>query len=83
MKSLIMAILVDERCDAATKVQEVLTKAGCIIETRLGIHESDGGKDEGLIILKLNGTTEEVTELKQELNEIDRVKADIMQLDLS
>ncbi|MGM0502593.1 MAG: hypothetical protein ACQERJ_08670 [Bacillota bacterium] len=82
--STIMAILIDKRTDAAPKVQKILTENGCIIATRLGLHESlDKCSEEGLIILTLSGSQEEIDDLKSELEEVHRVKVDLMQLSFS
>lgn len=73
----IMGILVDNRNACAPKVQEILTKHGCIIKARLGLHEVDEKQcyDEGLIILQLCGSDGEIEELQKELNSLERVKA--------
>mgnify|MGYP006270378825 FL=1 len=79
--STIMAVLIDKRTDAAPQVQEILTDNGCIIETRLGLHESvDQCSEEGLILLTLCGSQEEIDELQSELEAVHRVKVDTMQL---
>jgi hypothetical protein len=79
-----MAVLVDKRTDAAPKVQEILTDNGCIIETRLGLHESiDQCSEEGLILLTLSGSQAEIEDLKDQLNSIHRVEVDMMQLSFS
>ena len=73
----IMAILVDNRTHSAPKVQEILTKYGCNIKVRLGLHEVDERhcSDEGLIILQLCGSEEDIKKLEDELNSLERVKA--------
>ncbi|MCF6096148.1 hypothetical protein L1766_03865 [Thermovorax subterraneus] len=73
----IMAILVDNRTHSAPKVQEILTKYGCNIKVRLGLHEVDERhcSDEGLIILQLCGSEEDIQNLEKELNSLERVKA--------
>lgn len=73
----IMAILQDNRTQSAPKVQEILTKYGCSIKVRLGIHEVDEKQcsTEGLIILQLCGTEEEIQKLEEELNSLERVNA--------
>lgn len=50
----IMGIQVGHRESEALKVQELLTKNGCIIKTRLGLHESSetSCSTSGLIILE-------------------------------
>lgn len=73
----IMAILVDNRTHSAPKVQEILTKYGCNIKVRLGLHEVDERhcSDEGLIILQLCGSENDIENLEKELNSLERVKA--------
>ncbi len=72
----ILGVLVEDRSQAAVRVQEVLTKYGCTVKTRLGIHELDvpGWDASGLIILELTGSADECLRLENELWNIDRVK---------
>jgi len=79
--STIMAILVDKRTDAAPEVQKVLTEHGCVINNRLGIHESSTCADEGMIILDITVSDQEVDELEKDLTAIDGVKVKSMKLD--
>lgn len=72
----IMTILVNNRRENASKLQDLLTSSGCIIQTRLGLHEAgDACSDEGIIVLWLTGTSEEIATLECELNELSGVKA--------
>jgi hypothetical protein len=72
----IMTLLVNNRVQNAVKLQEVLTKSGCLIKTRLGLHEAgDVCTNEGLIILQLAGNKEEIVSLEKTLNEIEGIKA--------
>lgn len=85
MKELrILGILVGERNKDATKIQEILTKYGCSIKTRLGLHEADDGKcsSSGLILLELTGNVEECNKLENELLAIDSVQVKKMVFDL-
>lgn len=77
----IMAILVDKRTDAAPEVQKVLTEHGCVINNRLGIHESSNCADEGMIILDITVSDDEVDQLENELKSINGVKVKSMKLD--
>lgn len=79
--SIIMAILIDKRTDAAPKVQKILTDHGCIIKTRLGMHESSTCADEGMIILDLTANNGEVETLETELESVKGVKVKSMVLD--
>ncbi len=73
----IMTLILNNRVKNAVQVQDVLTNSGCIIKTRLGLHDTgdDVCSNEGLIILQLKGTDEEVEKLEKELNAVEGVKA--------
>jgi hypothetical protein len=81
--SVIMAVLQENRVETATKVQEVLTKYGCFIQVRLGLHDS--GVDEctntGLILLQLCGQDLPLKEFEGKLVAIPGVKVKHMTLD--
>lgn len=57
MKHTIFGIHVTERTQNVPAVQAVLTKYGCSIRTRLGIHDVDGGvcSPNGLILVDVIG----------------------------
>ena len=75
----IMAVTIDKRMKEATRVQEVLTRHGCIIGLRIGVHETANVcADNGLIILSLCGSKKEVAALKADLNKIKGVKSKTM-----
>lgn len=78
----VMAILVDNRKETAERVQKILTAWGCLIKTRLGLHDGvlDNCSDAGLIILELVGSSEQHKELCEKLNKMPGVKADYMEL---
>ena len=66
----IMGIQVGNRESDALKVQELLTKNGCIIKTRLGLHESSEQlcSIAGLIILEfLPDKEDEIAGLEKDL----------------
>lgn len=75
----IMAIKLGERRKNSPDVQQVLSKFGCSIRMRLGLHETENVcSDEGLLILQLTGDTDEMKKLEKVLNEMDGVKAQII-----
>jgi hypothetical protein len=78
----VVLILVDKRTDAALKVQEVLTENGCMIKTRLGVHETSSCEEEGLIFLNIDGTKNDTEDLISKLNSIKRVKAEYIEMSL-
>lgn len=51
----IIGIKINNRVENAVQVQEILTKYGCIIKTRIGLHEEIHGQcsARGLILLEI------------------------------
>ena len=68
----ILGILITDRQKEAGEVQKLLTKYGCSIKTRLGLHEvtEDHCSREGLILLELTGDLSEMDKLENDLNQI-------------
>ena len=81
--SVIMAILQEQRVETAIKVQNVLTKYGCHIRVRLGLHDAvvDSCSPSGLILLQLCCEKAVLQELEDELTAIQSVKVKYMTLD--
>lgn len=73
----IMGIQIGDREHEAIKVQELLTKYGCLIKTRLGLHETavEGQcSSKGLIILEfLHHQDDEIAKFQQELSLLESV----------
>jgi len=69
----ILGILITDRQKEAGKVQNVLTKYGCSIKTRLGLHEAtdDVCSTSGLLLLELTGDVSEMDKLENELVAIE------------
>lgn len=78
----IMAVSIDNRVADAPKFQDVITHHGCLIRTRLGMHDVDHCSGKGLIILQLCGEDTEIEALGREINSLDSVHAKWMKLDL-
>ncbi len=59
----------------AVQIQEVLTKHGCDIMVRLGLHEvtPDECSNDGLIILQVKNDQNTVNSLVADLNEVEGV----------
>jgi hypothetical protein len=76
----ILGILIPDRVKDALKIQQALTKYGCSIKTRLGLHEasSETCARNGLIILELTGKKEDWDALEKELSAIDGIKIEKM-----
>lgn len=81
----VIAVLVDNRGETAVKVQQILTAWGCLIKTRLGLH--DGVLDQctttGLIILEVVGDLDQIEEFCRKLNLIKNVQAKRIRLSLA
>ena len=79
----IMAIIQGNRVETAVKVQDVLTKYGCHIRVRLGLHDAAVGSctNSGIILLQLCGDDVPVNQMEQELKQIPEVKVKYMLLD--
>ncbi|MCD6254169.1 MAG: hypothetical protein J7J80_07195 [Thermotogae bacterium] len=81
----VMAVLVDNRKKEAVQVQKILTEWGCLIKTRLGLHEGtlDQCSDSGLIILELVGNPDQHVQLCERLNTLPGVVAKYMTLSIN
>jgi hypothetical protein len=78
----IMVVKIGARREKSPKVQEVLSKYGCSIKVRLGLHETENVcSDEGILILQLTGDQNEMMGLEKALNELESVKAQMVILE--
>ena len=82
MKKSVLLILIGKRKDEAVKVQQILTAWGCIIKTRLGIHDGvlDDCSDEGLLLLELHGSAEQKDELARKVSVLPGVSSKLVEL---
>jgi hypothetical protein len=78
----IMAILISHRSSNAVEVQKILTEFGCMIKTRLGIHDGVGDRctDDGLVILELVGEPAEKENLSKKLKALDGIAVQLIEL---
>ncbi|MDI3542643.1 MAG: hypothetical protein PWP57_246 [Candidatus Atribacteria bacterium] len=78
----IMVVKIGARSHQALKVQEYLTKHGCNIKTRLGLHETSPEycAEDGLVILELTGKKEENEQLKKELESLEGVTVQYLEI---
>lgn len=82
MKKTILLILIGNRKEEAVQVQKILTAWGCIIKTRLGIHDGvlDNCSEEGLLILELHGKEEDKQELARKVAVLPGVHSQLVEL---
>ena len=78
----LLIVKIGGRSNQATKVQEVLTKHGCSIRTRLGLHETSPNycAEDGLVILELSDNSEDIQALKDDLGKLPGVAAHYFEL---
>lgn len=84
MQKQIVLIMLSNRRDSAVKVQKILTDLGCLIKTRLGLHDSvlDTCSEEGLIFLEVVGEKTKNEEIVSKLNLINGVSSQLVELKL-
>lgn len=76
MAKIIMGIQLHERMKDATKFQSLLSKYGCSIGTRLGLHTAskDNCSPDGLIIVEfIDDTDDEAAKFEKEVAAIENV----------
>ncbi|KPU27309.1 hypothetical protein TR13x_06085 [Caloranaerobacter sp. TR13] len=78
MSKIILGLQIDNRFEEVSEVQKILTDYGCIIKTRLGLHQqtedNNSCTEKGLIILELtNNCGDKCNELEQKLSSINGV----------
>ncbi len=78
----VIGVRVDNRVGNALKIQETLTKNGCIIKSRLGLHEvsETACANDGLILLQPCGEKEEIERLVKDLNALEGIRAKLIDL---
>jgi len=80
----ILLILIGDRKESAVQVQKVLTGWGCMIKTRLGIHDGvmENCSDTGLLILELAGERKQMNELARKVSLIKGVSSKLVDLNV-
>ena len=71
----IIGIKISNRLESAVSVQEILTKYGCIIKTRIGLHEEINGQcsPRCLILLEIINDEESI-KIANELCDIEEIE---------
>lgn len=66
---IVVGIHLPNRIDQATQVQTILTKYGCNIKTRLGLHEVNNEycAINGLVLLEMIGAKKDIDSMIEEL----------------
>jgi hypothetical protein len=82
-KHTIFGVHITERLQHASQVQACLTEYGHCINTRLGLHEIEKGKDSpnGLLLLEMVGDEKEINEFGKKISQIEGVELQKMVFD--
>ncbi len=76
---IIMVVYIKDRIEYSVPFQEIATKYGCSIKTRLGIHETTRVCAlDGVVVLELEQTSKEVDKFYEEINNLDGIEAKLM-----
>ena len=81
--SSLIAVRIENREDSAVEVQRVLTKNGCDITVRLGLHDHEDGNicsPCGTMILQMSCGRDQAQNVVKELEEIKGVRAQFIDL---
>ena len=76
----ILGVHIDDRIKEVPDVQKILTKYGCQIKTRIGLHHVDEKfcSPRGLILLELYGDEKILGEMTDTLSKLDGVEVQKM-----
>jgi hypothetical protein len=80
----VVALLISTRSETAVNVQKILTAWGCMIKTRLGIHDGvlDSCSQTGLVLLEMVGEDAKIDEFVRKLNLVKGATAKRITLEL-
>lgn len=75
----VMGVRLDNRTQTAVNFQRILTDYGCIIKTRLGLHETTSNtcSPNGLILMEIIDD-EKAKEFERELCKIEGIEIQVM-----
>ena len=81
----VVALLISTRNETAVNVQKILTAWGCMIKTRLGIHDGvlDKCSQTGLVLLEMIGEDAKIDEFVRKLNLVKGASAKRITLELN
>lgn len=79
-KRIILGVQIADRASRVPGIQQVLTKYGCNIKTRLGLHEvnENSCSTGGLLILETYGSEAEIAEMEKSLKSLEGIVVEKM-----
>jgi hypothetical protein len=74
-KTTVFGVKLNNRTETAPKFQEIITKYGCNIKTRIGLHEVTDNicSPSGIILLEVIGKDSEITGMESEISKLKEV----------
>ena len=83
MNKQFVIIVVNMRKKEAVTVQKILTEWGCLIKTRLGLHEGvlENCSESGTIFLEVVGDSAKIEEMTRKLNLLKGVNARLIDME--
>lgn len=84
MKKTVLIVVVGKRKESAVNLQKLLTAWGCIIKTRLGIHDGvqENCTENGLLFLELAGEEEQKQELARKIDLLSGISSKLIDLEI-
>lgn len=84
MEKTVLLVLISERKEGAVAVQKILTDWGCLVKTRLGLHDGvlENCTNSGLLILDIVGDKAKNEEMTRKLNLVKGVSAKLVTLSI-
>ena len=78
----IFGIRLSDRIKNSTELQNLLTEYGCIIKTRIGLHDTSCGvcSPYGIILIETIKNEERISSMINDLQNLQGVKFNIMEL---
>lgn len=79
----VIGVLLRKRTKTATALQEILSKYGCSIKTRIGLHSVSDNvcSPDGVILLDLLGESAEINALENDIKNIDGAEVQKMRFE--
>ncbi len=69
----IFGVMLEQRDETAPNFQKILTKYGCNIKSRIGLHNVADNicSPSGIILLEVIGKEQDISSLEKEINQLD------------
>lgn len=76
----IVGVHITDRVHRAEEVQKVFTRCGCLIKTRLGLHDVSRGRcaANGLVLLEVAGTPAGIAAMVKQIKKVEGVQVKTM-----